>query len=190
MRRRRRLAIFAIFVVGGIVGAGALLASVEINRYTSTTEFCTSCHSMKHVVADAHFQKSAHIHNDIGVSPSCGQCHIPMTNWFAETYEHMSTGIRDIIAENTHNFEDPAVWGKRRIELANEVRLKMREQDSITCRSCHDATKITPMSEAGRAAHTLVAEGKRTCIDCHFNLVHAPVPPSEEFLRGMRISER
>ena len=23
-----------------------------------------------------------------------------------------------------------------------------------------------------------------TCIDCHFNLVHAPVPPTIDFIRG------
>ena len=44
----------------------------------------------------------------------------------------------DIIAEYTNNFADPAVWEKRRIELAHEVRREMRAQDSVTCRSCHD----------------------------------------------------
>jgi nitrate/TMAO reductase-like tetraheme cytochrome c subunit len=179
---------FAIFVVGGIVGAGALIASVEINHRTSTNEFCTSCHSMEMLAAEPQFAKSAHMSNDVGVSPSCGDCHIPSTNWFVETYAHVKSGIRDVIAENTNDFSDPEVWEARRIELAHEVRMKMREQDSLTCRSCHDATEIAPASAAGRAAHTLVAEGQRTCIDCHFNLVHAPVPPSEEFLRGMRFT--
>jgi hypothetical protein len=28
-----------------------------------------------------------------------------------------------------------------------------------------------------------------TCIDCHFNLIHAPVPPSMSFIRGSGIGE-
>ena len=36
----------------------------------------------------------------------------------------------------------------------------------------------SPKSQRGQAAHALLREGRMTCIDCHFNLVHAPVPPS------------
>jgi len=57
----------------------------------------------------------------------------------------------------------------------------------VTCRSCHDANAIKPASERGRAAHALMQERKLTCIDCHFNLVHALVPPRPEFLRGSNL---
>ncbi|MEJ2625285.1 MAG: NapC/NirT family cytochrome c [Pseudolabrys sp.] len=40
---------------------------------------------------------------------------------------------------------------------------------------------IGPASTRGIAAHALMREGRMTCIDCHFNLVHAPVPPTIEF---------
>ena len=180
-------AILLTLVVGILVGAGGMLVSVEGNRITSTIEFCTSCHSMKFVAADPQFVNSAHRKNSEGVTPSCGDCHIPKTNWFAETYTHVSSGIRDVIAEYTHNYKDPDVWGARRIALAHEVRDVMRAQDSVTCRSCHDAQVIEPKSERGRAAHALLRDGRMTCIDCHFNIVHAPVPPSIEFIRGSGI---
>jgi nitrate/TMAO reductase-like tetraheme cytochrome c subunit len=184
MPRKRWLAVFTLIAVGGLLGAGVIVASVEVNRHTSTDAFCTSCHSMGHMVADPFFAKSSHRSNVAGVLPSCGDCHIPKTNWFVETYAHAASGIRDIIAENMNNFTDPTVWEKRRIKLAHSVREQMRRSDSVTCRGCHTPAAIQPASQRGRAAHALLAEGRMTCIDCHFNLVHAPVPASADFLRG------
>jgi nitrate/TMAO reductase-like tetraheme cytochrome c subunit len=179
-----------VFVIGGLAGAGALIASLEVNRATSTDAFCSSCHSMTFVASDPVFLHSAHRTNGAGVHPSCGDCHIPRTNWFVETWAHVSSGVRDVIAERSHDFGDPTVWEARRVALAHEVRETMRAQDSGTCRSCHDAATIAPKSERGKAAHALMREGRMTCIDCHFNLVHAPVPPTVEFIRGSGITPK
>jgi len=172
MQINRRLLLGVL--ISASVGAGAIIASISFNHYTSTTAFCTSCHSMKFIVADPHFQKSTHIASSKGVRPSCGGCHIPATNWFIETYTHVSSGIRDIIAEWTHNYSDPKIWEARRAELAPEVVAKMRRQNSVTCRSCHDANAIKPASENGRVSHALLRQGGVTCIDCHTNIVHGP----------------
>jgi nitrate/TMAO reductase-like tetraheme cytochrome c subunit len=187
MRWRRWLTIIAPVAVGAVVGAIAIVGSVEGNRHTSTDGFCASCHSMASIAADPIFQQSAHRSNPVGVMPSCGNCHIPATNWFVETYTHAIKGIKDVVAQSTHNYSDAAVWEARRIALAHFVRDEMRSQDSVTCRSCHSADAIRPASERGRAAHALLREGRMTCIDCHFNLVHAPVPPSINFIRGSGI---
>jgi nitrate/TMAO reductase-like tetraheme cytochrome c subunit len=187
MTRNRWLLVLGLLAGGALLGAGVILASLEGNRFTSSEAFCTSCHSMTNVAADPHFMQSAHRTNSEGVLPTCGDCHIPKTNWFIETYTHVTSGVRDVVAEVTHNYSDPDIWGARRIVLAHEVRNVMRSQDSVTCRSCHDAAVIRPKSEAGRAAHVLLREGRMTCVDCHFNIVHAPVPPSIEFIRGSGI---
>ncbi|HMF25272.1 MAG TPA: NapC/NirT family cytochrome c [Pseudolabrys sp.] len=160
--------------IGFVLGAGAIITSIAFNHYTSTTEFCTSCHSMTFQLADPHFQKSVHWSNSKGVRPSCGDCHIPTTNWFIETYTHATSGIRDIIAELTHNYNDPKLWEARRRELAPETVAHMRAQDSVTCRSCHDASAIKPTTEDGRVAHATLKGGGVTCVDCHTNIVHAP----------------
>jgi len=174
----RWLAICAFIAIGGVAGAAAIIASIEINRRTSTDALCTSCHSMATLVADTHFQQSGHEANAAGIRVGCSDCHIPSGNWFVETYAHVSSAVKDVIAEYTHNFDDPAVWEKRRIELAAEVRDQMRRNDSITCRKCHDAAAIRPTSEAGRSAHAMLQQGRMTCIDCHSNVVHAPARPS------------
>ncbi|HZD89463.1 MAG TPA: NapC/NirT family cytochrome c [Pseudolabrys sp.] len=187
MKRMRWWLLLFVLIVGGFLGAGAVVGSVFAYRDTSTDAFCTSCHSMQFVANDPLFIHSKHHSNAIGVQPSCGDCHIRRANWFLETYDHVTSGVRDVVAEYTHNYSDPQVWGRRRIELAHEVRATMRKQDSVTCRSCHDAASIQPASERGQAAHALMREGRMTCIDCHFNLVHAPVPPSMAFIRGSGI---
>jgi nitrate/TMAO reductase-like tetraheme cytochrome c subunit len=174
----RWFAIGALVVAGGIVGASAIIASTEINRITSTDALCTSCHSMATLAADPHFQQSAHMSNAAGLRVSCSDCHIPPGNWFIETYAHVSSGLRDVVAEYTHNFNDPVVWQKRRIELAAEVHDQMHRNDSITCRKCHDAASIRPASESGRSAHAALKQGGVTCIDCHSNIVHASARPA------------
>lgn len=174
----RRLLLCALFVTGGLIGAGVIIASTEINRLTSSDAFCTSCHSMAVVAADPHFQQSGHEANAAGIRVSCSDCHIPPGNWFVETYAHVSSGLRDVIAEYTHNFDDPAVWQKRRSELALEVHDQMHRNDGINCRKCHDSAAIHPTSDAARSAHAMLQQGGVTCIDCHANIAHAPARPT------------
>jgi cytochrome c-type protein NapC len=182
--RRRWLTIVGLAALGGVAGAAAIIVSTEVNRRTSTDAFCTSCHSMAMLAEDPHFKQSSHEANAAGVHVGCADCHIPPGNWFAETYDHAASGLRDGIAEYTHNFNDPAVWDKRRAELAAEVRDEMRRADSVTCRKCHDAAAIRPASEAGRASHAMLAQGRMTCVDCHTNVVHAPSAPASTSTRG------
>jgi cytochrome c-type protein NapC len=186
--RIKWLAAPALLVAGALVGGLAVVASTEINQRTATDAFCTSCHSMAVLAADPHFDQSAHRSNAAGIRVGCSDCHIPPGNWFSETYTHVSLGIKDVIAQYTHNYNDPAVWEKRRVELAGELRDEMRREDSSTCRKCHDAMAITPKSDAGRSAHAMLKQGGVTCIDCHQNLVHAPVSASASLIDGSRLT--
>jgi cytochrome c-type protein NapC len=181
---KRWLAILAVLVVGGVLGAGAIVASTFVNSYTSAEAFCTSCHSMAPIGSDPHYLQSAHHASAAGVRANCADCHVPAGNWFVETYAHASGGLRDGIAELRGAARDPAAWTARLAALADEVRQEMRRDDSATCRKCHDADAIHPASEAGRAAHAMLTQRQVTCIDCHFNIVHAPIPPSASFLHG------
>jgi len=165
----------AVLLVAAVVGAGAMMASFAINHATSTDAFCIGCHTMALQYNDPFFQNSAHRSNKEGVRPSCGDCHIPTTNWFIETYVHVTSGIRDVYVETTHDFSDPKAWEARRAALEEEARAQIRAWDSVTCRSCHDASAIKPSSDAGRQSHALLGQGGVTCVDCHINLVHPPV---------------
>jgi nitrate/TMAO reductase-like tetraheme cytochrome c subunit len=170
----RLFAFAAVLIGGGVLGAGAVIASVEVNRITSTDAFCTSCHSMQFVAADPHFAQSAHRANAAGVRVTCADCHIPRGNWFVETWTHARSGLRDVIAEKTHDFADPATWQARRARLAEETLAAMRAEDSATCRTCHDAAALAAKGEAGPAAHAALKQGGVTCVDCHAGVAHAP----------------
>jgi nitrate/TMAO reductase-like tetraheme cytochrome c subunit len=161
-------------LVGLFAGAGGVIASTVVNRYTSTEAFCASCHTMALQASDPFYLHSVHRTNKEGVRPSCADCHIPKTNWFVETYTHATSGARDAYFEFTHDFSDPKIWQARRAALAREVLADMHAQDSVTCRSCHDADAIMPASEDGKKAHALLRQGGVTCVDCHVNLVHPP----------------
>jgi nitrate/TMAO reductase-like tetraheme cytochrome c subunit len=154
--------------------------SLEVNRHTSTETFCASCHTMASIAADPHFLGSAHVSNPFGVRPSCGDCHIRKTNWFVETYIHVKSGVRDVLAEMTQNFDDPKVWEARRAELAKEVQDTMRAEDNVTCTSCHSIASIKPASPEGQASHAALKDAKMACVDCHVNLVHSPVATQSE----------
>jgi nitrate/TMAO reductase-like tetraheme cytochrome c subunit len=170
-----RWSLVGLLLLAAVIGAGGMLVSLAVNHYTSTDAFCsTSCHSMVLQAEDPVFQKSAHRTNSAGVRPTCAQCHIPTTNWFVETWVHVSSGVRDVISEMTHNFNDPKVWEAHRVELEKESLAKFRARDSNTCRSCHDASAIKPKSQAGQESHAALGAGGVTCVDCHANLVHSP----------------
>jgi nitrate/TMAO reductase-like tetraheme cytochrome c subunit len=170
--RKRFWPILGLLVVGAIVGFGGAIASLEANHFTSTDAFCTSCHAMTSQAEDPYFRQSAHRSNAEGVHPGCSDCHIPKSNWFIETYTHVTEGTHDLLAHLTHDFNDPRVWGARRAELEKDVRATMHAQDSVTCRGCHDAATIQPKSDAGRQSHAMLKQGNLTCVDCHANLVH------------------
>jgi len=173
---RRWLALFALLVIGAVIGAIGIIASTFVNRYTSTEAFCTSCHSMANVAADPHYQQSAHRNNAAGVLANCADCHVPSGNWFVETYSHVVDGIRDGIAEYTTNAGDPAAWVARLPALAQRVREDMQRENGATCRKCHDPAQIHPASSAGQAAHAMLAKGNVSCIACHAGIAHAPPP--------------
>ena len=82
----KRWVLVALLLGSAAVGAVAIIASDVIYHHTSTNAFCTSCHSMAIQADDEYFKRSAHRSNSRGVLASCGDCHIPKTNWFVETY--------------------------------------------------------------------------------------------------------
>ena len=90
-----------MLLASAVVGAGAIIASTVVNHRTSTDAFCsTSCHSMVFQASNDHFQHSKHRSNTKGVIASCADCHIPTTNWFIETYTHVTSGARDVFMDD------------------------------------------------------------------------------------------
>lgn len=70
----RKNALWCAFV-GAVVMALAIWGTWQGVHYTSTTEFCLSCHSMR--TAGEEYKTSVHFRNASGVRAECKDCHIP-----------------------------------------------------------------------------------------------------------------
>lgn len=151
----------ALLVVGG---------KVSLDQ-TNTVEFCISCHEMK----DNNYEEYSHtIHarNRTGVKATCSDCHVP--------HEFVDTMIRKVLAANdvfqhfTGRIDTKVKFEEHRLEMAKSVWLRMKETDSRECRNCHDvkamATEI--QGKTAQKQHQKLADGSRTCIDCHFGIAH------------------
>lgn len=98
------------------------------------------------------------------------------------TYTHIVNGISDIWGQMRLEYEDPEVWKAEKARLAHAVRTWFRDNDSVTCRGCHEEASIRPQRKRGQRQHEEARQTAMTCIDCHYNLVHEEIEPSQSFL--------
>ena len=137
-------------IVGGIGGLMLALGAEEMDRYTSTDDFCTSCHAMQAYIAESEtYKASVHQTTASGVRPGCADCHIPK-GLIPATYAHVVNGVSDLWGEISHDYDDPEVWNAEKARLAYAVRDWFRENDSVTCRACHEEDSIQPVRKRGQ----------------------------------------
>lgn len=106
----------------------------------------------------------------------CVDCHLP-EGWWNATYAYTHfLSITDLFGHfRDREAERAGDWIPPRAATAYRVRDRMFEYDSITCRTCHIEAEIKPERKRGINAHKLALEEKKTCIECHNNLVHRRV---------------
>jgi nitrate/TMAO reductase-like tetraheme cytochrome c subunit len=166
-------------VLGGLGGIATMVFLIEFDHFTSSNEFCTSCHSMAY--AEQTYRASVHYNSASGVRASCGDCHVS-EGVFAATWDH-AMGTKDLFKQLFGpDYDDPVINLLHLPEAAFHARQWFRERDSATCRRCHELTAIQGKRADTAAIHLEDAQGK-TCIDCHYNLVHRKVPDRQTFKR-------
>jgi cytochrome c-type protein NapC len=155
--------------IGGIIFWGAFNTAMEL---TNTEKFCTGCHEMRDNVF-AELKTTIHYTNRSGVRAMCSNCHVPH-DW------------TDKIARKMQASKE--VWGKlfgtintrekfldHRLVLATHEWTRLKANDSLECRNCHDFDSMDLTRQSPRAAqvHRLwLGTGERTCIDCHKGIAH------------------
>ena len=156
------------FIVG-IVFWGGFNTALEA---TNTEAFCTSCHEMRDNVFQE-LKSTIHYSNRSGVRATCPDCHVP----------HKWT---DKIARKMQASKE--VWGKifgtintrekfldERLTLAGHEWQRLKANNSLECRNCHNYDSMDLTRQASRAAqvHKLwLGSGEKTCIDCHKGIAH------------------
>ncbi len=140
----------------------------------SVTVGCAECHAYPF----EEYLESPHFDNDRGVRPGCMGCHDPhsVRQVLAWKFFYVNTGGmgESPFHAISNSIRDVPEWEDLRNILATRVRTQMLEDKSAKCKVCHkDNSKWFGEIKQHQAN---LKEGGKTCIQCHYNLVHADVP--------------
>jgi formylglycine-generating enzyme required for sulfatase activity len=133
--------------------------------YTSTNEFCESCHV--HPQATQSWKMGNHVDNKNGITVNCVDCHLPPDGLPYLTAK-ASTGIRDIwgmIFTDT----DKINW-----ELKSTRENAADHVYKASCISCHQNLFPRTLSNEGSEAHLYYDQNSDflRCINCHLETGH------------------
>jgi len=171
--------VLVALVLGGLGGVLFMFFLIEFDHFASSNEFCTGCHSMSY--ADESYRQSVHFNSPSGVRASCGDCHVS-EGVFAATWDHV-VGTKDLLKQLFGpDYDDPVVNLLHLPEAAFHTRDWFRKNDSATCKRCHQLDAIQGKRANTAAIHQEETDGK-SCIECHYNLVHRKVPDRQTFKR-------
>jgi nitrate/TMAO reductase-like tetraheme cytochrome c subunit len=184
---RRRAVVWAL-IVGVIVGIVGIAATNAMVHWSSSNDFCSNaCHSMQWV-AEA-YRRGPHYATHSGATAGCADCHIPYhsgepgaVQYVAMLWHKAKAGTRDAIAEARGVINTRDKWEKARDGYSEEVKKWMAGNGSLTCRGCHDLTRM-----GGAKAQAPIVEmhaglakaGPVNCLDCHQTVGHVYETPKK-----------
>ena len=159
--------------VGGVLFWGGFNTAME---FTNTEQFCISCHEMRDNVYQE-IQPTIHFTNRSGVRAVCSDCHVPK-DWTHKMARKMQAS-KEVWGWIFGTIDTREEFLDKRRELAEREWARMKANDSLECRNCHEfqAMDFTRQSKRGADAHSTSlaakrSEGGKTCIDCHKGIAH------------------
>lgn len=155
--------------VAGIIFWGAFNTALEA---TNTETFCVSCHEMRNNVFEE-LKPTIHYSNRSGVRASCPDCHVPH-NWTDKIARKMQAS-KEVWGKVFGTINTPEKFEAKRLELAEHEWTRLKANDSLECRNCHEFSSMDFTQQSNRAAErhsTSLASGEKTCIDCHKGIAH------------------
>jgi len=155
--------------IAGIVFWGGFNTAMEA---TNTEAFCTGCHEMNDNVF-AELKTTIHYNNRSGVRAVCSDCHVPH-NWTDKMGRKMQAS-KEVWGKVFGTIDTREKFLDKRLELAKHEWARLKANDSLECRNCHqyDSMDLTRQSpRAGQIHQLYLGTGKKTCIDCHKGIAH------------------
>jgi cytochrome c-type protein NapC len=152
---------------GGLLFWGAFNTGMEM---TNTEEFCSGCHAP--IVAE--IQETIHWSNRSGVRAICSDCHVPH-NWTDKIIRKVQAS-KELFAHyvlDTIGTEEK--FKARRGHLAEREWARLKGNDSLECRNCHEFDFMDFSEQGPRSVQqhsTALASGEKTCVDCHKGIAH------------------
>lgn len=155
--------------VAGIIFWGGFNTALEI---TNTEAFCISCHEMKNNVYEE-LRSTIHFSNRSGVRATCPDCHVPH-KWTDKIARKMQAS-KEVWGKIFGTISTREKFEDKRRELAEHEWKRLKANDSLECRNCHNFDYMDYSLQGPRAANmhsTALANGEKTCIDCHKGIAH------------------
>ena len=155
--------------IAGIFFWGGFNTALEV---TNTEKFCTSCHEMRDNVFQE-LKPTIHYSNRSGVRATCPDCHVPH-NWTDKIARKMQAS-KEVWGKIFGTIDTREKFLAHRLELAQHEWHRLKSNDSLECRNCHNyqSMDFTRQSKRAMDQHsTALASGEKTCIDCHKGIAH------------------
>ncbi len=155
--------------IAGVVFWGAFNTALEA---TNTEVFCISCHEMQDNVYQE-LRSTIHYTNRSGVRATCPDCHVPH-EWTRKIARKMQAS-KEVWGWVFGTIGTREKFLAMRLDLAKHEWARLKANDSLECRNCHefdymDFTRQSPRAEEAHAS--VLASGEKTCIDCHKGIAH------------------
>jgi cytochrome c-type protein NapC len=150
----------------GIIFWGGFNTAME---FTNSEMFCTSCHENIY----EELQTTIHFTNRSGVRAICSSCHVPH-GWTDKIARKMQAS-KEVWAWVIGTINTPEKFEARRRTLAEHEWHRLKANDSLECRNCHEFEYMDFTWQSERASNqhsTALASGEKTCIDCHKGIAH------------------
>jgi cytochrome c-type protein NapC len=162
-------AILGIGVLAGVVLWGGLNTAMEA---TNKEAFCISCHEMRENVYREYSENTIHYSNRTGVRATCPDCHVPKA-WGPKVLRKIQAS-KEVWGKLTGTIDTREKFEAKRLELAQHEWARMKANDSLECRNCHDFKSMRKDAQKPRAqkSHELAVKNNETCIDCHKGIAH------------------
>ncbi|MBB1270347.1 cytochrome c3 family protein [Shewanella sp. SR44-3] len=155
--------------LAGIIFWGGFNTALEV---TNTEQFCIGCHEMENNVYQE-LQTTIHFTNRSGVRATCPDCHVPH-NWTDKIARKMQAS-KEVWGKIFGTINTREKFEAKRRHLAENEWVRLKANDSLECRNCHNFDYMDFTRQSTRAAQmhsTSLASGEKTCIDCHKGIAH------------------
>jgi cytochrome c-type protein NapC len=155
--------------IAGVIFWGGFNTALELSN---SEQFCISCHEMENNVYKE-LQSTIHFTNRSGVRATCPDCHVPH-NWTDKIARKMQAS-KEVWGKIFGTINTREKFEGKRRELAEHEWKRLKANDSLECRNCHNFDYMDFTRQSSRASQmhsTSLASGEKTCIDCHKGIAH------------------
>ena len=167
-------------LVHGSSANGKLVVTLEASSSEAMTMLVSGIQHIDGVLSAALVYQCAD--NRSGVRAICSNCHVPH-DWTDKMARKMQAS-KEVWGKIFGTIDTQEKFRDMRIELARHEWARLKANDSLECRNCHQYASMDLTRQSVRAQNmhsTYLANKEKTCIDCHKGIAHRLpyIPPGE-----------